>query len=75
MDYVVFVSNFSLKFKEMRCMYIFVYTIFRKLLASTFSCGMAGMKCLFLRLFILPIAMASMWLFYTTVGVSTKYLL
>ncbi|XP_065371681.1 ATP-binding cassette sub-family G member 5 [Calliphora vicina] len=42
--------------------------LYLKLLASTFSCGMAGMKSLCLRLFILPIAMASMWLFYTTVG-------
>ncbi|TMW40664.1 hypothetical protein DOY81_014256 [Sarcophaga bullata] len=42
--------------------------LYLKLLASTFSCGMAGMKSLFLRLFVLPIAMALMWLFYTNIG-------
>ncbi|XP_059219736.1 ATP-binding cassette sub-family G member 5 [Stomoxys calcitrans] len=42
--------------------------LYLKLLASTFACGAAGMKTLFLRLFILPLAMSLMWLFYTNVG-------
>ncbi|XP_073815211.1 ATP-binding cassette sub-family G member 5 [Musca autumnalis] len=42
--------------------------LYLKLLASTFSCGTSGMKTLFLRLFILPLAMSLMWLFYTNVG-------
>lgn len=42
--------------------------LYLKLLASTFSCGLAGMKALFMRLLLLPIAMALMWLFYTDVG-------
>uniref|UniRef100_A0A6B2EL93 Putative transporter abc superfamily breast cancer resistance protein n=1 Tax=Phlebotomus kandelakii TaxID=1109342 RepID=A0A6B2EL93_9DIPT len=40
-------------------------TIYLRLLASTFSCGYAGMKNLFLRLFALPLAMCTLWLFYT----------
>lgn len=43
---------------------------FRKLLASTFSCGVVGMKTLFLRLLLLPIAMSILWAFYANVGVS-----
>ncbi|XP_018791255.1 PREDICTED: ATP-binding cassette sub-family G member 5 [Bactrocera latifrons] len=45
--------------------------LYLKLLASTFSCGLSGMKALFMRLLLLPIAMALMWLFYTDVGDDT----
>lgn len=45
---------------------------FRKLLAATFSCGHAGLKALFLRLFALPIAMSLMWIFYSNVGDDAK---
>lgn len=50
---------------------IFILSLcFRKLLASTFSCGVVGMKTLFLRLLLLPIAMSILWAFYANVGVS-----
>ncbi|BFF92855.1 ATP-binding cassette sub-family G member 5 [Drosophila madeirensis] len=42
--------------------------LYLKLLASTFSCGLVGMKTLFLRLLLLPIAMSMLWAFYTNVG-------
>ncbi|CAD7092218.1 unnamed protein product [Hermetia illucens] len=42
--------------------------LYLKLLASTFSCGVVGLKSLILRLFLLPLAMSLMWLFYSNVG-------
>ncbi|XP_062123964.1 ATP-binding cassette sub-family G member 5 isoform X2 [Drosophila sulfurigaster albostrigata] len=42
--------------------------LYLKLLASTFSCGVVGMKTLFLRMLLLPLAMSLMWAFYTNVG-------
>ncbi|KAH8382363.1 hypothetical protein KR009_003091 [Drosophila setifemur] len=42
--------------------------LYLKLLASTFSCGLVGMKTLFLRLLLLPLAMSILWGFYTNVG-------
>ncbi|XP_055851987.1 ATP-binding cassette sub-family G member 5 [Episyrphus balteatus] len=42
--------------------------LYLKLMASTFSCGVAGMRSLFLRLFLLPIAMSTLWLFYWNIG-------
>ncbi|XP_033244502.1 ATP-binding cassette sub-family G member 5 isoform X1 [Drosophila miranda] len=42
--------------------------LYLKLLASTFSCGLVGMKTLFLRLLLLPIALSILWAFYTNVG-------
>lgn len=50
-------------------MLIFVY---RKILAQTFSCGHAGLKTLYLRLFALPMAMGLMWFFYNKVGDDEK---
>lgn len=44
----------------------------RKLLASTFSCGHAGLKTLFLRLFALPLTMSMMWIFYSNVEDDAK---
>lgn len=49
-----------------------LYFICRKLLAATFSCGHAGLKSLFLRLFALPLAMSLMWIFYSNVGDDAK---
>lgn len=45
-----------------------MYTTFRRLLASTFSCGYAGMKNMFLRLTTLPLTLALMWVLYSKVG-------
>ncbi|XP_002032588.2 ATP-binding cassette sub-family G member 5 [Drosophila sechellia] len=42
--------------------------LYLKLLASTFSCGLVGMKTLFLRLLLLPLALSILWAFYTDVG-------
>ncbi|XP_030370769.1 ATP-binding cassette sub-family G member 5 [Scaptodrosophila lebanonensis] len=42
--------------------------LYLKLLASTFSCGVVGMKTLFMRLCLLPIAMGILWAFYANVG-------
>ncbi|KAH8326162.1 hypothetical protein KR067_002648 [Drosophila pandora] len=42
--------------------------LYLKLLASTFSCGLVGMKTLFLRLLLLPLAMSMLWAFYLNVG-------
>uniref|UniRef100_A0A1B0G2E0 ABC transporter domain-containing protein n=1 Tax=Glossina morsitans morsitans TaxID=37546 RepID=A0A1B0G2E0_GLOMM len=42
--------------------------LYLKLLASTFSCGLTGLKSLFMRLILLPLAMSLMWLFYNNVG-------
>lgn len=42
--------------------------IFRRLLASTFSCSAAGLTTLILRLFTMPLALCSLWLFYTNIG-------
>lgn len=44
--------------------------LFIRLLASTFSCGLSGLKTLFLRIFALPVALSVLWLFYSQVGVS-----
>lgn len=46
--------------------------MYRKILAQTFSCGHAGLKTLFLRLFALPLAMGLMWIFYHKVGDDAK---
>ncbi|XP_017848497.1 ATP-binding cassette sub-family G member 5 isoform X2 [Drosophila busckii] len=45
-----------------------VWVMLYLLLASTFSCGVVGMKTLFLRLLLLPLAMATLWAFYNNVG-------
>lgn len=42
----------------------------RKLLASTFSSGFAGLKAIFLRLLALPIAMCFLWIFYRDISVN-----
>ena len=42
-------------------------TLFLRLLASTFSCGLSGLKTLFLRIFALPIALSILWLTYSQV--------
>lgn len=39
------------------------------MLAVNFSCGATGLKSLFLRLFALPLAICSMWIFYSNAGV------
>ena len=44
--------------------------LYLRLLASTFSCGVSGMKTLALRLLALPIALALLWILYINVGVS-----
>lgn len=43
--------------------------LFLRLLASTFSCGMTGLKTMFLRIFVLPTLLSILWLFYSNVGV------
>lgn len=48
------------------------FRIQRKILAQTFSCGHAGLKTLFLRLFALPLAMCLMWAYYNKVGDDAK---
>lgn len=47
--------------------------LYLKLLASTFSCGVAGMHALFLRLFLLSLAMSTLWLFYWNIGQDDSY--
>lgn len=42
------------------------------MLAVNFSCGSTGLKSLFLRLFALPLAIGSMWIFYSNVGVCIR---
>lgn len=44
--------------------------LYVRLLASTFSCGLSGLKTLFLRIFALPVLLSILWLFYSQVGVS-----
>ena len=46
--------------------------LFLRLLASTFSCGMSGVKTIFLRVFALPALLSILWLFYSNVGVIIK---
>lgn len=48
--------------------------LYLRLLASTFSCGLSGLKTLFLRIFALPLALSVLWLFYSQVGVSSRIL-
>lgn len=43
--------------------------LFIRMLASTFSCGLSGLKTLFLRIFAMPVALSILWLFYSQVGV------
>lgn len=43
--------------------------LYIRLLASTFSCGLSGLKTLFLRVFALPLSLSILWLFYSQVGV------
>lgn len=45
------------------------------MLASTFSCCKPGIKSIFIRLFMLPICMALMWIFYNNIGVSNYFVL
>lgn len=42
--------------------------LYLRILAANFSCGWSGLKNLMLRLFILPIAMALMWILYSKAG-------
>jgi hypothetical protein len=46
------------------------WTIFLRLLASTFSCGLTGLKTMFLRIFALPLFLSLLWLLYSDVGVN-----
>jgi ATP-binding cassette, subfamily G (WHITE), member 5 (sterolin 1) len=46
--------------------------LFIRMLASTFSCGLSGLKTIFLRIFAMPVALSILWLFYSQVGVSKR---
>lgn len=46
--------------------------LYVRLLASCFSCGLSGLKTLFLRIFALPAALSILWLFYSQVGVRNQ---
>ncbi|KAG4069890.1 hypothetical protein HA402_009597 [Bradysia odoriphaga] len=46
--------------------------LFLKMLAVNFSCGSTGLKSLFLRLLALPLAIGSMWIFYSNIGDDSK---
>lgn len=46
--------------------------LYIRLLASTFSCGLSGLKNLFLRIFALPVSLSILWLFYSQVGVTKE---
>lgn len=43
--------------------------LYVRLLASTFSCGLTGLKTLSLRVFAIPVALSILWLLYSQVGV------
>jgi ATP-binding cassette, subfamily G (WHITE), member 5 (sterolin 1) len=49
--------------------------LFIRMLASTFSCGLSGLKTIFLRIFAMPVALSILWLFYSQVGVRRRKLL
>jgi ATP-binding cassette, subfamily G (WHITE), member 5 (sterolin 1) len=44
--------------------------LYIRMLASTFSCGLSGLKTLFMRVFTLPLTLSMLWLFYSHVGVN-----
>lgn len=48
--------------------------LYLRLLASTFSCGMTGLKTLFLRILALPALLAILWIFYNDIGVSFEFI-
>lgn len=45
------------------------WTLYMRLLSSTFSCGMTGLKTFFLRIFVLPLALSTLWMLYSDIGV------